>query len=80
MVDGFVLTNATPEDIIEDWINKARKTIRIEVSDIIAMLERGENPYYQFTLSFDDCLKTIREVKKDYFNGPVETTEENKNQ
>ena len=62
VVDGFVLTDATPEDIIEDWVNQYRQEITSSVLHIIELLERGEKPYYQFTLSFDDCLKTIREV------------------
>ena len=70
VVDGFVLTDATPEDIIEDWVNQYRQEITSSVLHIVAMLEREEEPYYQFTLSYDECLETIREV-----HGPREPTD-----
>jgi len=62
VVDGFVLTNATPEDIIEDWVDEYRQNITNEVSNIVAQLEDDGRPYYQFTLTFDECLRIIREI------------------
>jgi len=58
----FVVYDATPEEIIEYWLESQKKEITEKVRETVAVLERGEKPYYQFTLSFDEALAIIKEV------------------
>ena len=32
-----------------------------DVQDVVKKLEEGNKPYHQFTMSYEDCLKTIEE-------------------
>ena len=59
IVDTFILLDATPEDIIQDWNVRDEKQNRAAADRIIAQLERGEAPYYQFTKSWDACIRWI---------------------
>ena len=61
IVDDFILVNATPEEIIEDWSDDERKRITNRVQHIVAELEIGKQPYYQFTKTFGECVAEIRE-------------------
>lgn len=57
--DNVTHYNATPEGIIELWVNESRKTITNTVNYTIKQLENNEKPYDQFTLSYEDMLNTI---------------------
>jgi hypothetical protein len=64
--DGFISVNDTKEelirDLIEEEIENIKKRIPQDVNRVISALESNEKPYYQFTKSWEECLKTIREV------------------
>jgi hypothetical protein len=65
VVDDFVLLDATPEDIIDDWSATEVQRITEHVCNIVAALARNEKPYYQFTRSFEECVKIIRQRRGD---------------
>jgi hypothetical protein len=62
IVDDFVMLDASPENIIEDWVDDARKRITDDVRRIVDELDTDERPYHQFTMSWDDALARIRSV------------------
>jgi hypothetical protein len=62
IVDDFVSFDCTPEDIIQDWIENEAKEIRKRVEQVVKELDEGGKPYFQFTDSFEDCIKRIKEV------------------
>lgn len=64
VVDDFIWTNCTPEDIIEIRTKEAVKAIREDVLNDVAALDKGEKPYYQFTMSFDEAVRHIRLVHR----------------
>ena len=61
-VDNFLLTDATPEEIIDYKVNLFRKDITDMVNITTQKLDNGEKPYYQFTLTFEKALEVIKRV------------------
>lgn len=61
-VDDFVLIDATPEEIVEAWVEEFRQNAVRTVGETIRRLEAGEKPYAQFTRSWNEALATIKEV------------------
>lgn len=62
IVDDFVFLNATMEDIIQYYVEKFKKDIRISVKTEIDALDGGEKPYAQFTKTFREAIDCIRKV------------------
>ena len=62
IVDNVTHYDMTVEEIIEDWANEAKNKIVEDVKNIIAKLENGEQPYYQFTKSYGKMLELIKEI------------------
>lgn len=60
-VNDFILMDATPLDIIEDLVSEYRKKVEEDVNKTIDALTKNEKPYYQFTLSFDEAIESIKE-------------------
>lgn len=61
-VDDFVYVNCTIDEIIEIQLEDYRKILIRKIYEIVDKLEKGEKPYYQFTMSFDEAIKWIKEV------------------
>jgi len=62
VVDNVTYYDMTKEEIVEVWTEKAKKDFEKKVNDIVSKLDKGEKPYFQFTLSYEEMLKTILEV------------------
>jgi 2-iminoacetate synthase ThiH len=62
VTDDAVYYDATKEEIIEDLVDKFRKTTTEQITAVIDALDRGEKPYYQFTMSYEEMFETIKEV------------------
>ena len=60
VVDDFVMVDATPEDIIQAWVDEQRDRTADTVHQVVKQLHDGEKPYYQFTQTFDECVERIR--------------------
>lgn len=60
VVDDFVLLDATPEEILRYWVEGHKADTAKRIADIIAKLQRGEKPYYQFTVTWERA-NTLRE-------------------
>jgi len=66
VVDDFTVVDyENAEEIIDDFVEESRRELTAKINGIIAALDRGEKPYYQFTKSFDDCIELIREIHGD---------------
>ena len=61
VVDNVIYYDCTPEKIIEHWTKEAALEIEGKVNNIISGLNNGENPYHQFTMSYDDMIQTIKQ-------------------
>lgn len=62
IVDNVTHYDMTVEEIIEEWVNDAKNDITEKVKCIVSKLENGEQPYYQFTHSYDDMIAIIKEI------------------
>lgn len=62
IVDDFVMYDATPEEILEDWVEDYKSSTKEKLDKIIKELDAGGRPYYQFTKTLDEALDTIKEV------------------
>ena len=62
IVDNVTHYDMTVEGIIEDWVNEAKNDITEKVKGIVSKLEKGEQPYYQFTHSYEDMIALIKEI------------------
>jgi predicted PP-loop superfamily ATPase len=52
----------TEEDIINEFVAESREDIERRVKEIISQLNNNEKPYYQFTHSYEEMLKTIKNI------------------
>ena len=62
IVDDFTLLDASPEDIINEWVERERTLITNKVKEIVRKLEEDKKPYFQFTKSFDETVEDIKEM------------------
>lgn len=62
VVDDFTLIDATKADMIADFVEAETARIHAQVSKVIETLESGGKPYNQFTMTWEECLSSIREV------------------
>jgi exonuclease VII small subunit len=62
IVDNVTHYDMTVEEIIEEWVNDAKNDIIEKVKGIVSKLEKGEQPYYQSTKSYDDMIVLIKEI------------------
>ena len=63
IVDNIINANCSKEDIIEIFQSKHGIIGKEHAEDIIKQLEEGKRPYSQFTMSFDEMLKTIKDLR-----------------
>lgn len=61
VVDAFILLDATPQDIIDEWVNDYREQVTEKVKRIVSELETGGKPYHQFTMSFAEAVDSTIE-------------------
>lgn len=62
VVDNVIYYNATPEEVVNAFVKQEADRIALKVNEIIDLLERGGNPYLQFTKSFDDIMSLIKDI------------------
>lgn len=58
VVDGIVDYDMSVSELKKDRKNGDEETI----NQIIAKLENGEKPYYQFTMTFDEMLVVVEDT------------------
>ncbi len=58
VVDSIVDYDMSVNELKKDRKNGDEETI----DKIITKLENGEKPYYQFTMTFDEMLETIKSI------------------
>lgn len=65
IVDNLVALDATKEEIIEYLAKQAANSSRERSTEIFRKIEKGEKPYYQFSLSWKDIKKKYNEAKNE---------------
>ena len=61
VVNSFVMVDATREEMIGYFGNKAKKEAESVTAKVIVDLEAGKRPYYQFTMSWEEASKKQKE-------------------
>ena len=61
IVNNVSYYNLTAEEIIDQWTEDAKRAIKRDVMRVIESLEKGEKPYYQFTMNFEELIDTIKD-------------------
>ena len=63
VVDDFVCIDCENEaEIVEEFMDYERRRVEINVARIVKVLEDGRNPYFQFTMSFRECVGTVEQT------------------
>ncbi len=62
IVGDFVLVDATPADMVDFWTENERQRITRRVNEIISALARGEKPYCQFTMTWQEARERRRDI------------------
>lgn len=64
VVDTFTMTDATPEEIVDEWTEEYRAEVARKVNHIAHQLSDhpGSRPYYQFTMTWSEALEKHRSV------------------
>lgn len=62
MCDNIICYNATPEEIIEWWLEEAKEEVVERVNGVVEKIEKDEKPYRQFTKTYEEMIQLIFEV------------------
>ena len=62
IVDDFIYTDLTPKQIIKIQRKIIEKDIEKKLMDIITKLKKGEKPYHQFTMTYEEAIEKRNEV------------------
>jgi hypothetical protein len=68
IVDSFTLIDATPEEIVEEWVAQERQRLTEAVNRIVGQLNNNQAPYCQFTMTWEEALATHERVHGEPFN------------
>lgn len=62
IVDNFVYYDCIREDLIEAFVEEAKRDIEKNVDDVLEKLRSDEKPYYQFTMTLEEAIVVVRNV------------------
>jgi hypothetical protein len=62
IVDSVTYYNMTENELIKVSVKEAKSTIVKEVKVIINQLKKGEKPYHQFTMNYEEMLQEIKTI------------------
>lgn len=62
VVDNVTICQCTEQDIIDNLVEEAKVEIERKVKGVVEKLNNGEQPYHQFTISYTEMIKTIRDI------------------
>jgi len=64
IVDQFIVIDVTKQELIDWYGNRAKLAAELRTQEIFEQLEKGENPYFQFAITFNELAKThLKKVK-----------------
>lgn len=64
VVDDFEVTDCTPKELIGYMAKRAARRAREETKETINQIERGEKPYYEYTISWKQAFKESQSTQK----------------
>lgn len=54
--DGFTAYDCTPDELVEVFLDGERNLLEGRVAEIVAVLNKGGKPYFQFTMNWDEAI------------------------
>lgn len=61
IVDDITGYNMTRDELVEDRVQGTRTLIEADIDRKLEQLERGENPYFQFTMTYEEVFEQVAE-------------------
>lgn len=61
VTDDFLLEDVTPSEIADYEIKCHSRFVIDHTINIVQKLDKGEKPYYQFTLTWEECQRRMLE-------------------
>ena len=55
VVDSFILEDVSKEELIDFLTEEAKENITRDVEKVLKQVNEGKNPYYQFTLTYEEA-------------------------
>lgn len=66
IVDNFILDNeVTKEGLTQFWKEEYGRSGMYDLDRKLEIIDKGGNAYYQFTMTWDQALKRIKEIHGD---------------
>ena len=65
VIDDFLVEDATPAEIAQYEVECMKKQVINNTLRIVQRLKDGGKPYYQFTLTWEECKKRIKDRESD---------------
>ena len=62
VIDNFTHVDMTRDDIVSVFMEQEKSRYEDLVDKTIEYLDKGEAPYHQFTMTFDQCIEMISNV------------------
>lgn len=59
--DSVIAWDGTKEEIINYFAEEAKQRAITKVNELIDQIDNGQNPYFQFAISWKECEKSIKE-------------------
>jgi len=68
IIDHFICYDCTEEDLVKFQLQDYEKKIREDMHSRIEILNKGEQAYHQFTISWEEALDLMKDnhSKKEY--------------
>lgn len=64
IVEDFLLRDATQAQLVEWFIEDRRVEVVREVGRVVTALEKGEKPYYQFTMTWAEAVRDSKRTQR----------------
>lgn len=66
IVDHFIAVNATSQEVKDFYKEERGKQGLHTVEQILEKLTDGKQPYFQFTMTFDEAIQNIKEIHNEF--------------
>ena len=69
IVDDFIIIDATPEEIIEIYIEEKSEEIKRSVYEVVDLLDQNKKPfYYSYDMTYEEACELRNRIHGDVEN------------
>lgn len=62
VTDSFIVRDLTEQEMVDFIVEEAKEETKKKVNRVIQLLKKGEPPYHQFTMSWEEAMAIIENV------------------